>query len=269
MSFRILITGKNRKIASTDISKQLEKKIRCTATECDASKSRLLDALFDEKPAVVLILVKDEDQNDVKVYDVISEYAKFRPVTVIVVADELNRKMFTRNSRLRRILFLPQDISLSKLCDRLNEIKADTEEEEERTQFIEYDADGSAEPAEPRKHILVVDDDAQQLVQIKEHLKEFYRVTVVNSGKLALRALERFGADLIFLDYLMPEMTGPETLTEIRKDKRFSDIPVVFLTGVSERETVINTIKEFKPHGYILKPTTKIDIITRVIEILG
>ena len=50
---------------------------------------------------------------------------------------------------------------------------------------------------------------------------------------------------------------------------RYADIPVVFLTGVSEKQTVIKTIIEFKPQGYILKPTTKIDIITKVIEILG
>ena len=64
-------------------------------------------------------------------------------------------------------------------------------------------------------------------------------------------------------------MTGPDVLKMIRGDRRFADIPVVFLTGVSEKDTVIKTIKEFKPQGYILKPTTKADIVVKVIEILG
>ena len=106
-------------------------------------------------------------------------------------------------------------------------------------------------------------------MQIKEHLRDFYEVTLINSGTKVLKCLERFSIDLIFLDYLMPEMTGPEVLMRIRDDGRYADIPVVFLTGVSEKQTVIKTIIEFKPQGYILKPTTKIDIITKVIEILG
>ncbi|MBP5604964.1 MAG: response regulator, partial [Ruminiclostridium sp.] len=84
-----------------------------------------------------------------------------------------------------------------------------------------------------------------------------------------IRCLEKMKPDLIFLDYLMPEMTGPDVLVEIQRDGRFRDIPVVFLTGVNEKETVIKTIKEFKPQGFILKPATKIELVTKVIEILG
>ncbi len=269
MKFKILITGKNRKIASSELSKQLEKELVCTAIECQPVKTQLFEAVYDQRPSVILIFVKDEDQKDIKIYDVIKEYEKFHPITVIVVADELNRKMFTRNSGLRKILFLPSDIPLPKLCDRLNEIKNVVEAEDEKTQFVEFDNTEAVEAENTRKHILVVDDDAQQLIQIKEHLKDFYEVTLINSGTKVLQCLERFKIDLIFLDYLMPEMTGPEVLTQIRADGRYKDIPVVFLTGVSEKATVIKTINEFKPQGYILKPTTKIDIVTKVIEILG
>lgn len=269
MKFKILITGKNRQIASSDLSKLLEKELACTAIECPALKTQLLDAVYDQRPNVVLIFVKDEDQKDVKVYDVIQEYEKFHPITVIVVADTMNQKMFTRNSRLRKILFLPSDIPLPKLCDRLNEVKKEVEAEDEKTQFVEFDNTEAIEAENARKHILVVDDDSQQLIQIKEHLKDFYEVTLINSGTKVLQCLEKFRIDLIFLDYLMPEMTGPEVLTQIREDGRYADIPVVFLTGVSEKQTVIKTINEFKPQGYILKPTTKIDIITKTIEILG
>ena len=269
MKFRILITGKNRKIASADVSRLLEQELGCSVVECQPLKTQLLDAMYAERPSVVLIFIKDEDQKDVKVYDVISEYEKFHSVTVIVVADEANQKTFTRNSRLRKILFLPHDIPLPKLCDRLSELKKAIQEEDKKTQFVEYAAPVAADTGIVRKHILVVDDDSQQLLQIKEHLKDFYEVTLINSGTQILRVLEKYKVDLIFLDYLMPDMNGHDTLKMIREDGRFADIPVVFLTGVNEKETVIKTIKEFLPQGYLLKPTTKIEIVTKVIEILG
>ena len=269
MKFRILITGKNRQIAYSDLSRLIEKELTCTVTECPALKTQLLDAVYDQRPNVVLIFVKDEDRKDIKIYDVIKEYEKFRNITVIVVADEMNRKMFARNSRLRKILFLPSDIPLPKLCDRLSEVKTEIETEDAKTQFVEFDNSEAVEEENSRKHILVVDDDAQQLLQIKEHLRDFYDVTLINSGTKVMQALEKFRIDLIFLDYLMPEMNGPDTLKMIRGDGRFADIPVVFLTGVNEKKTLIDTIKEFKPQGYILKPTTKIDIIRKTIEIFG
>lgn len=269
MKLKILITGKNRKIASNDLARHLEKELVCEAVECQPVKTQLFNTVYDLRPDIVLIFVKDEDQNDIKIYDVITECEKFHPITVIAVADEMNRKVFTRNSRLRRILFLPSDISLPRLCDRINEVKREIDAENEKNRFVEFNNSEVIEEENRRKHILVVDDDPQQLMQIKEHLRDFYVVTLINSGTKVLKCLERFSIDLIFLDYLMPEMTGPEVLMRIRDDGRYADIPVVFLTGVSEKQTVIKTIIEFKPQGYILKPTTKIDIITKVIEILG
>ena len=205
MEFKILITGRNRKIASSDISKLLEKELECTVIVCPPLKSKLADVMFYEKPSVALIFVKDEDQRDIKVYDIIRDCSGLYDTTVIVVADEINRKMFTRNSRLRKILFLPHDIPFSILCDRLNEVKAQMKESEEKTQFIVYDNTEADEAVSKRKHILVADDDPQQLVQIKEHLSEFYDVTLINSGKKEIRCLEKYRTDLIFLDYLMPE----------------------------------------------------------------
>ena len=268
MKFKIMITGKNRKLVAADVSVHLEREISCKVVDCQPLKSELLKTALNVRPKVILIFIKDEDTKDIRVYDVLKDYTKFHDTKIIVVAGEQDKKVFSRNTSLEKILFLSNQVKITALCERLNEIKTDMEAEDAKSQLEEF---VNTEPLQEftRRHILVVDDDVQQLTQIKEHLREFYEVTLVNSGKAALKALGKYKVDLIFLDYLMPEMNGAETLTEIRKDERFRDIPVVFLTGVSEKETVIKTINEFKPQGYILKPTTKIDIITRVIEILG
>ncbi|MBQ3842477.1 MAG: response regulator [Ruminiclostridium sp.] len=166
------------------------------------------------------------------------------------------------------MLFLPRPISPFVLYDKLNEIGEMMQRESLKSGFVEFV--NSKHPEEfSRKHILVVDDDPQQLIHIRDQLREFYEVTVINSGRQVIKCLNKFKTDLIFLDYLMPEQNGPDVLEEIRKHPQFRDIPVVFLTGVSEREVVTKIIVELKPQGYLLKPTTKIEIVSKVIEILG
>ena len=75
--------------------------------------------------------------------------------------------------------------------------------------------------------------------------------------------------DLILLDYLMPDMDGPQALTLLRANSDYKNIPVIFLTGVSEKETVIKTLVELKPEGYVLKPTGKSDLVAKIIDVLG
>ena len=53
------------------------------------------------------------------------------------------------------------------------------------------------------------------------------------------------------------------------RNSDYKDIPVVFLTGVSEKETVIKTLVELKPQGYILKPSKKSEIVAKIIDVLG
>lgn len=124
-------------------------------------------------------------------------------------------------------------------------------------------------PAKKRKHILVVDDDSGQLALIKENLNEFYDVTLIKSGQACIKYLSNHKPDMIFLDYLMPVMDGAQTLREIRKEYPDFSIPVVFLTGITERETIIETLVDLMPQGYIVKPATKAELVCKVIGILG
>ena len=104
---------------------------------------------------------------------------------------------------------------------------------------------------------------------IKENLTEFYEVTLINKGKNVFRYLEKYKVDLILLDYIMPEMDGPEVLKLLRAHPDYKDIPIVFLTGVSDKETVVKTLVELKPQGYILKPSKKSEMVAKIIDVLG
>ena len=103
-----------------------------------------------------------------------------------------------------------------------------------------------------KKTILIVDDDPNYLGLVREWLKNSYRVAMANSGLQALRWLGKNKADLILLDYEMPVTSGPQVLEMLRSDPETKSIPVMFLTGKSDKESVMQ-VMSLKPQGYFLK----------------
>ncbi len=117
-----------------------------------------------------------------------------------------------------------------------------------------------------KKHILVIDDDAVMLRTIQRHLEGSYEVATAISGKLALKFLEKKETDLIFLDYEMPNMGGVEVMEMLQQNEKTADIPVVFLTGVTDVSKIQKALS-MKPKGYLLKPINHeklLDIINKV-----
>lgn len=111
--------------------------------------------------------------------------------------------------------------------------------------------------------ILLVDDDPQYLKMMLKFLSDKYDVTAVRAGHHALKYLQTGHPDLILLDYEMPTMSGPETFKEIRKHEELADIPLVFLTGATDKKSIIE-IMMLRPDGYILKNAGKYDILDSI-----
>ena len=89
----------------------------------------------------------------------------------------------------------------------------------------------------PRETVLIVDDEATNLLVISELLRPTYTVRVAKDGAGALRAAVTFPRpDLVLLDVMMPNMDGYEVLRRLREDDATSDLPVVFLTALAEVE---------------------------------
>ena len=122
------------------------------------------------------------------------------------------------------------------------------------------------EPAKPQ--ILLVDDNAIQIRSLKGALQKHYDVAMATSGREAIRMIERRLPDLVFLDYEMPECDGRMTLKMIRDIPEAVDLPVVFLTGVKNKEN-IKAVLELKPAGYMLKPANQDMIMSTIEKILG
>ena len=114
-----------------------------------------------------------------------------------------------------------------------------------------------------RKRILAVDDTAIILTRISNTLQNEYDVITVNSGVRALRYLELEKPDLILLDIQMDPMDGIETLQKIRAMKGLADIPVIMLTGVEEKESVLASAR-LGICDYILKPFSSEELLKRI-----
>lgn len=103
-----------------------------------------------------------------------------------------------------------------------------------------------------KKRVLVVDDEPILLRSVKLWLGNDFEVSLVNSGETAIEFLNMNVADLVLLDYRMPGMTGPDVLKALRQNELTKRIPIIFLTGKNDRESIVQ-VMSLKPDGYILK----------------
>ncbi len=106
---------------------------------------------------------------------------------------------------------------------------------------------------EKKYTVLVIDDSGLVLRSMKEVLQNDYEVKIAVSGKLALKLIPEIKPDVILLDYEMPEMNGAEVFDEIRKLPEGKDLPIIFLTSMDDKSTIVE-LMEKKPAGYLLKP---------------
>ena len=109
------------------------------------------------------------------------------------------------------------------------------------------------EGGESKKRILAVDDNAIVLSRIESTLCNNYEVVTVNSGARALKYLKEEKPDLILMDIQMAQKDGIETLRDIRAMEDRKDIPVIMLTGVEDKDCVLESAK-LGIDDYILKP---------------
>jgi len=79
--------------------------------------------------------------------------------------------------------------------------------------------------------VVVIDDQPSVCKEVASFLHAEYNVHAFKSGAEAIDFLGRGGANLILLDYYMPDTTGFEVLLQLRANKATADIPVVFLTA--------------------------------------
>jgi two-component system OmpR family response regulator len=116
--------------------------------------------------------------------------------------------------------------------------------------------------------ILVVDDESDVLMIIRTALEhEGFQVSVASNGPDGIEAAKEVKPDLIVLDVMMPGMDGFEVLRRLKSDDDACLIPVLMLTGVSDRARIQEALASGIDY-YIVKPFDIEDLIQKIRTVL-
>jgi len=112
--------------------------------------------------------------------------------------------------------------------------------------------------------ILLVDDNPQNLQVLGKLLQEEkYEIEFAVNGEATLEWLKNKKFDLILLDLNMPGMNGFEVCKRIRSDNEMSEVPIIFLSAESERESILKGF-EVGAQDYVTKPFDSRELLARV-----
>ncbi len=104
-----------------------------------------------------------------------------------------------------------------------------------------------------RPRILAIDDAPTNLQVLNAALAADYQVQIATSGLIGLELAKKFPPDLILLDVMMPEMDGFEVCRRLKADPALSNIPVIFITAMSDSDAEINGLA-LGAADYLSKP---------------
>lgn len=291
MKYKVLLTGTHQTLMS-DFFIHMD-----SSFECLCSSTRIPDILGHLKyyhPDALIYCMHKETQNDISGLSGAIQKLSIEKVPLIIVGEQESCELFEKTFPLSVDLTLIRPFSTKGLEQRINSFlgrytadkRKATEEEEEKEEaeaveqmsgissqelreILSLDENLFAEETEnKKKHILVVDDDSRVLKLVKGVLGNKYNIATAINGKVAMKFLEKKETDLVLLDYEMPEESGAQILQKIRSIPRFQNLPVVFLTGVTERKR-IKEVLELAPQGYLLKPIDTERLYATLEKILG
>ena len=275
MKYKVLLTGKNRITIDEFFTKMYN------SFECQTTSRRFEDITSHIQyfnPDVFVYCIQDESPDDITKITSVKHQVVSGKIPFVIIGDPENCAKFNKmavnvsNLTLEKpitaniiessiIKYLnenaPLDTPINEEIKKSNELFESLGELGDNTfsgmsaEFNPFTTNSKAAPK--RKHILVIDDDSRMLKIIKLHLHEKYDVATAISGKVAFKFLENKTTNLILLDFEMPDENGIAVLEKLRANPATKDIPVIFLTGITDRKKIQEALV-MKPQGYLLKP---------------
>jgi putative two-component system response regulator len=113
------------------------------------------------------------------------------------------------------------------------------------------------------KTVLVIDDSEVDRTFALRVLAKRYYVLSAPGAKEGIEMACKERPDLILLDYMMPEMNGPEVCRILKEDHGMKEIPVVFLTSMDTPQTVIDSLEQ-GAEAYLTKPIGARDLLEEI-----
>jgi DNA-binding NarL/FixJ family response regulator len=115
-----------------------------------------------------------------------------------------------------------------------------------------------------RDTILVVDDTPETLGFLTDTLDHAgFTVLIATDGESALRLVGQITPDLVLMDAVMPGLDGFETCKRMKRDKMFAHLPVIFMTGLSDTEHVLQGLAAGGV-DYVTKPMVVDELLARI-----
>ena len=112
-------------------------------------------------------------------------------------------------------------------------------------------------------NVLIVDNDKLTLETMSLYLEDVATVSTVLGGRQALDFVHQNPVDVIFLDVDMPIMDGFATLEQLRNIEKCINVPVVLVTGKTDKQTILNSFI-MGVDGYLAKPVSKDTLISKL-----
>ena len=118
-----------------------------------------------------------------------------------------------------------------------------------------------------KKRILFVDDEVILTRMIKLNLEKIgkYEIETENHGANAINVIKRFKPDLVFLDVMMPDMTGDEIAAQLLEDPELSSIKYIFMTAIVTKDETESMGNNIGGRQFIAKPV-KINELIEIID---
>ena len=115
--------------------------------------------------------------------------------------------------------------------------------------------------------LLIVEDNVELLMLMKQLLQQHYHVLTASNGVEALDVVKAHELDLIVSDVMMPEMDGNELTTRLKEDPDYSHLPIILLTAKTQEEDRQESLI-LGADDYITKPFKMGDLQLRINNII-
>ena len=282
MKYRILLTGSNHIIINEFFT------YMDFAFECISTSVRYDDIMNHIKylqPDAFVYCLNKEEPDELKRFANIESKIADRRIPLVIIGDAEDCSQFVKEAPFLTPLVIQKPVTSQGIADRIvkmlgekkqikiedtkpvTEIESKYQNVNELLSQLQM-AEEEEKKEERIKRVLVVDDDARILRLLKDYLSKRYELATAISGKIAMKFLETKETDLILLDYEMPEEKGSEVFQKIRANPKTKDVPVVFLTGVTDKKKIVEVLS-LKPQGYLVKPIDMEKLSSTIKGILG
>ncbi|MFD1142857.1 tetratricopeptide repeat protein [Larkinella insperata] len=128
---------------------------------------------------------------------------------------------------------------------------------------VANEPESGTEGTEVRPTLLIVEDNDDLRMFIRNQLGRHYRVLERENGARGLEAALELSPDLIISDWMMPEMDGAELCRRIKTDERTSHIPMIMLTALATQDNKLTGL-ETGADDYLTKPFDSRELLVRV-----